>query len=106
VDERTRQAYERRAGEYATRDHGVPSPLLGYFHIAFPRQGQVEPRILDIGAGSGRELLALVSEKFDAYGIEPVEGLRQAAVERHPELASRIRAGEVPGTLLLERSAG
>ena len=35
---------------------------------------------------------------YDAYGIEPVEALRQAAMAAHPELAGRLGEGGLPRT--------
>ena len=53
-------------------------------------------RILNVGAGSGRDAAFLSAQGFDAYGVEPSLGLRKAAVNAYPELANRVgcyRAG-------------
>ena len=97
MDERTYQAYVRHADELATRDHSIPSPVARYFDVAFPARGTSPRRVLDVGAGSGRDLRALLAAKIDAYGIEPVAELRQAAVAREPELAYRLSEGRLPG---------
>ena len=52
--------------------------------------------MLDIGAGSGRDLATLIAGSYEAFGVEPTEGLRIAAIGRHPELAQRIEAGALP----------
>jgi SAM-dependent methyltransferase len=90
-------AYRTHASEFAQRDASVSSPLARYFDIAFPRAGRERPRVLDVGAGSGREVAALLAAGFDAFGIEPVEELRSAAVALRPELANRMFPGELPG---------
>ena len=53
-------------------------------------------RLLDVGAGSGRDLAWLLAHGFDAYGVEPVAELREQAVLHHPELAGRLEAGALP----------
>lgn len=98
MDGRTIRVYDENARSFADRYDAVTSPLSKYFRVAFPEGG----RVLDIGAGSGRDLGALVAEGFDAYGIEPANALRQLAIERRPELASRLRAGSLPENLPIE----
>ncbi len=98
MDGRTIRVYDENARSFADRYDAVTSPLSKYFRVAFPEGG----RVLDIGAGSGRDLGALVAEGFDAYGIEPANALRQLAIERRPELASRLRTGSLPENLPLE----
>jgi SAM-dependent methyltransferase len=92
-DERTIRYYDEHAAEiferYSAAGHGVDQ----YFGIAFPAPS----RILDIGAGSGRDLLSLLSAGHDAFGIEPSRGLLDLALSRHPKLAGRLFAGGLPG---------
>ena len=97
VDEQTLEVYRTHAKEFADRDAKVGSSIARYFQLAFPVHGATAPRILDVGAGSGRELATLVAERFDALGVEPVEALRHEAQVRHPGLESRIVAGALPG---------
>src|SRR5205823_3692632 len=73
------------------------SPLARYLHLAFPSFSNAPLRVLDVGAGSGREMALLARERFEAYGVEPSVALRQEAVARHPELTDRIEAGSLPG---------
>ena len=70
----------------------VVSPVARFFGTAFPSGS----RVLDIGAGSGRDLAALCHTGFDAYGVEPVEELVTRAVTYHPELAGRLALGALP----------
>lgn len=90
TDQRTAEAYEKHAREIASRDAKVASPMEKYFAIAF-KPGS---RVLDVGAGSGRELVPLLRERFNAYGVEPSAGLRQIARERIP--AERVLEGSLP----------
>ncbi len=92
VDVQTFDYYARSGVELAERYESVESPVACYFSTAFPAGA----RVLDVGAGSGRDLAALIAEGFDGYGVEPTEGLRTAAIARHPELAERLAAGALP----------
>lgn len=71
----------------------MASPVAPYFSVAFPAGA----RVLDVGAGSGRDLAALLSAGYAAWGVEPSDGLRAAASANYPELAGRVEAGALPG---------
>jgi protein-L-isoaspartate O-methyltransferase len=75
VDATTAQFYEQNAAEIATRYENVDSPLERYFGAAFAAGS----RILDIGAGSGRDAACLLAHGCDVYGVEPSQALRQPA---------------------------
>lgn len=90
ADQRTLDAYAARAVEFTDRTRLPVSPLARYFPIAF----RPESRVIDVGAATGREVAALLSERFDAYGVEPVETLRNLAIERTGP--GRIFAGALP----------
>lgn len=99
-DARTLTAYENHAQELM-RDASVPGPLARYFDVAFPRRANRPSRILDVGAGWGRDVVELLARGYDAHGIEPSRALRQIAGEQHPELVSRVQAGSLPGLTAL-----
>lgn len=92
MDVQTFDYYARSSAELAERYESAESPVARYFSTAFPAGA----RVLDVGAGSGRDLAALVAAGFDGYGVEPSEGLRAAAIVRHPELFGRLAAGALP----------
>lgn len=94
MDPRTLAFYTEHATEVARRYESVDSPVERYFAQAFTTGA----RVLDVGCGSGRDAARLLASGYDAYGIEPVEALRQAAVAAHPELAGRIAEGGLPRT--------
>ena len=54
-------------------------------------------RVLDVGCGKGRDVVALLDMGFDAYGVEPNDAMRTRAIERDPRLAGRIAAAALPG---------
>lgn len=92
MDERTAHYYQGHAGEVVARYESVASPVARYFPSAFVAGG----RVLDVGAGSGRDLAELLAQGFDAYGVEPVEALRAAALARHPGVVDRLADGQLP----------
>lgn len=92
MDPKTAQFYDRHAADIAARYESAPSPVERYFPLAFP----VGSRVLDIGAGSGRDLAALIKAGYEGHGVEPSAGLRQAAVAAHPELEGRLTEGALP----------
>ena len=92
VDPKTAEFYDRHATDLAARYESARSPVERYYPLAFPAGS----RVLDVGAGSGRDLAALIKTGYDGHGVEPSEGLRQAAVVAHPELNGRLVGGALP----------
>lgn len=88
-DVRTAAFYEHWAthGEEADR-----SAISQHFEAAFARGS----RVLDVGCGKGRDVVALLDMGFDAYGVEPNAALRAQAMARRPCLAGRIVAAALP----------
>ena len=92
VDAETAKFYERNAVELAARYESAASPVERYYPLAFP----CGARVLDVGAGSGRDLAALLRAGYEGYGVEPSPGLRDAARGAHPELTTRLTDGALP----------
>lgn len=92
MDAATAQYYAAHAAAVALRYESVASPLARYFGVAFPTGA----RVLDVGAGSGRDLAALLAAGYDAWGVEPVEALAAAALAHHPELSGRLVHAALP----------
>jgi SAM-dependent methyltransferase len=92
VDAPTLDFYERNAAELAVRYESVGSPVSALFSVAF----SAGARVLDVGAGSGRDLAALLAAGYDAYGVEPSASLRAEARQAHPEIAGRLVGGSLP----------
>ncbi len=91
MDARTVQSYDDHADDFFALYAGSQSGSAKYFKVAFPPGSQ----ILDIGAGSGRDLGILIHEQYEAYGAEPSSRLRSLAL-RTPGLAGRIYEGALP----------
>ncbi len=92
MDERTRIYYaafsHKIAGQYDAAE-----PEIGKFLRMGFSEGM---RVLDIGAGSGRDLGLLMKMGCYAYGVDPSDELRAAALQRHPQLVGRVISGELP----------
>lgn len=92
MDDPTARFYARNASDLAERYESVESSIARYFGVAFTARS----RVLDVGAGSGRDLAALLRDGFDAFGVEPIDELRAEAIKRHAELQDRLLPGELP----------
>jgi SAM-dependent methyltransferase len=53
-------------------------------------------RVLDVGCGMGRDLVALLDMGFDACGVEPNDAMRAQALARDPRVRGRIAAATLP----------
>jgi hypothetical protein len=93
MDARTAQYYDENAEAVFARHQSVPSPVAKYIKLAFPPGGE----ILDIGAGSGRDMQTLMREQYAAYGVEPCEPMRRIAIGHDPRLVERLMGGSLPG---------
>jgi SAM-dependent methyltransferase len=92
MDLATTEFYQRYVAESTIQGESAQSAISGYFEIAFKAGGKV----LDVGAGSGRDLAVLHQLGFEAYGVEPNESMRSYALGIHPELLGRLQAGTLP----------
>ena len=88
-DARTSAFYAHWAAHGQEADR---SAISRHFEAAFAPGA----RVLDVGCGKGRDVVALLDMGFDAYGIEPNDAMRARAIERHPRLASRVAAASLP----------
>jgi SAM-dependent methyltransferase len=68
------------------------SAISRHFEAAFAPGA----RVLDVGCGKGRDVVALLDMGFDAHGVEPNDAMRARALARDPRLAGRIVAGTLP----------
>jgi len=92
MDKSTLEYYATNASEVALRYESVSSALSNLFELAFTKGGKV----LDIGAGSGRDLSVMAQQGFNVYGVDPTSKLVEIAQSIHPELAGRVKVGSLP----------
>ena len=92
MDPDTERYYRLNAADVAGRYEAVASPVARYFRLAFPEGG----RVLDVGAGSGRDLSELLALGYDAWGTEPIGEMASAARAAHPQLTSRLVDAALP----------
>lgn len=102
MDERTHHYYATHARDLVARYERAGAAVAKYLRLAFA----AGDRVLDVGAGTGRDVAFLAGEGVEAYGVEPVDAMRAAAVERHPALASRILAGGLPNLPAIDAIGG
>jgi SAM-dependent methyltransferase len=97
MDPRTLSYYERHAPDLAARDEQrASSGISQYFPLAFPPGA----RVLDVGAGTGRDAALLARAGYDVRAIEPSAALREVALQRHAEqLRERLFPGSLPDAL-------
>lgn len=53
-------------------------------------------KVLDVGAGTGRDAAALLRLGYDVTAVEPAEGMRKIALATHPELSGKIIDDRLP----------
>lgn len=92
MDEATQGYYSAFASDVANRYEQSGTAVERRLRQAFG-DGM---RVLDIGAGSGRDMACLQSIGCDVYGLEPSEELRALALELHPGLYGRLESGSLP----------
>ena len=68
------------------------SAISRHFEAAFAPGA----RVLDVGCGKGRDVVALLDMGFAAFGVEPHDAMRARALARDPRLAGRIAAATLP----------
>jgi SAM-dependent methyltransferase len=86
VDAQTLAYYQTAGYELAGRYEGVRSTVAQYFQVAFPARC----RVLDVGAGSGRDLAELLAAGYKSYGVEPSAQLRRQRFSTTPNSQSGL----------------
>lgn len=92
MDKQTLEYYQNNAKEIFKRYESTTSGIDQYFSIAFPPKS----KILDIGAGSGRDMIKLSEQGYEVSGIETCEELIDLALKYHPKLSGKIFKGSLP----------
>ena len=96
MDEPTKKYYATRAAQISRLYNQGEGGVSAHFTEAFPEGS----RVLEIGAGSGRDLRLLLEAGYNACGIDASEEMVAHATGEYPELKERYVAGEVPSSTL------
>ena len=75
------------AGEEAGR-----SAMSRHFEASFAPGA----RVLDVGCGKGRDVVALLDMGFAAFGVEPNDAMRAQALARDARMPGRVEAAALP----------
>lgn len=92
MDQQTLEYYNNNAHYIFNQYNRATEGISSFFTSAFPSR----TKILDIGAGTGRDMQCLLDRGYDAYGIEPSAKLRQLALNKYPALDGRLFDGSIP----------
>ena len=95
VDQGTLGYYAGHAREVFERYHSALGGVSEYFGRVFQRGDKV----LDVGAGSGRDVLRLLKIGADVFGLEPCAELIELAQKEYPQLKGRMIPGSLPDGL-------
>ncbi|WP_431258670.1 class I SAM-dependent methyltransferase [Roseateles chitinivorans] len=86
TDPDTDDFYRRYAERLASQPESPRSAMLPVVEAALPRGS----RVLDVGAGAGRDVAGMLAAGLDAYGVEPSAEMRARALAQFPALADRL----------------
>lgn len=93
MDKDTQRYYTTYAADVSVEySSGSGRGVLEYTDHAFPKGCSV----LEIGAGSGRDMDYLLRKGYDIYGVDASEEMVNAALTRYPGLDGRIKVGSIP----------
>jgi SAM-dependent methyltransferase len=92
ADDKTITTYEQLAPNKIDFWERAEGHTIKYFDFAFgkPSTNNVSKKIVDIGSGSGRDILVLKQKGYDAYGIEPSKEIQDLVSKKHPELSDKL----------------
>ena len=92
MDQETIQFYQKNAQQLSEQYFQVSGAIDKYFQQAFAPKA----KILDIGSGSGRDLLLLQKAGFDAYGIDLCSEFVETVTQAYPEFKERNTVDSLP----------
>ena len=91
LDKETIDYYKNNANEIFQRYENAAEGIDQFFRVVFPPKSKV----LDIGAGSGRDMKKLIAQGHEVIGVEPCQELIDLAL-KHPELSGKLFQGSLP----------
>ena len=95
MDQRTLDYYSRNGVNVFKRYLSVEGGISNYFEQVF-KKGD---RVLEIGFGSGRDLVRLLEMGVDALGVDPCRAFVDLAAKTFSKLEKRVYTGHLPDGL-------
>ena len=92
MEKETLDYYKNNVNEIFQRYENATEGIDQFFRMAF----SPESKVLDIGAGSGRDIKKLITQGYEVIGIEPCQKLIDLALKYHPELSGKLFQGNLP----------
>jgi len=92
MDAATADFYKRYAHSLTSSSEACRSAMLPHIERTLTPGASV----LDVGAGSGRDVAAMIDCGFDAFGVEPSADMLQKALSLHPSLRGRLAQAALP----------
>lgn len=92
MDNKTLGAYDLHGADFAKRYRTGERVPIERFKEAFEQR----LKIIEIGTGSGIDMVRLLNAGYDVTGLEPSATLRQEALEHFPQLAERLYEEALP----------
>ena len=86
--------YNSEASRLADEYEQVPFEAV--HATLLPQLPRALAKVLDIGAGSGRDAAALLRMGYKVTAVEPAQGMREIAQALHPELKAEILDDRLP----------
>lgn len=93
ADPKTVDNYDRQASEIAERFEKTDRGFLGTVLDTVFLPGS---RVLDVGPGSGKDMVTLYKKGCIVDGIDPSAGMRAQTLLYHPELEGHLYEGSLP----------
>lgn len=92
MDQETWSYYSRHAQELSKKYDAAEAGISRYFSQAFDPSASV----LDVGCGSGRDLSILISQGYEAVGIDACTELLDAGSSLYPNLQDKLSQDALP----------
>ena len=92
MDIKTLAFYQRYAEAMTDTSEARRSAMISVIERAVP----IGASVLDVGAGSGRDVAAMLELGLDAFAVEPSDAMRAKALTLYPSLQGRLRSAMLP----------
>lgn len=98
MDQKTVQFYQENSTEMITRYDSVDCSISDSFKEKFLDQ----KRILEIGFGSGRDLIPLIDQGYECYGVDPTQPFIDHLLTKQSQLQGKLFCDHLPDLMSLK----